>query len=214
MTSRPWPALGPSYDAVAERYEARFADELETKPRDRALLAAFVAALPDDGPVLDVGCGPGQVGASLRPSLSTRAVWGVDLSRAMAARAATRLDGGITADVLRLPFATRRVAGIVAFYSLIHLPREALKPGVRELARVVRPGGKVLASFHEGEGEARIEEFLGAAVPFAATLFLLEELVEAFEEGGLCVDVTERRPPYATEGDTFRLYVGATSTLR
>ena len=209
MTSTPWPALGPSYDAVAPAYQDRFLDELDGKARDRELLAAFAAALPADGPVLDLGCGPGQIGAAVRTS--GRAVIGVDLSRAMAKLAATRLDGGVAGAVLRLPFATSRASGVVAFYSLIHLRRDELAAAVGEVARTLRPGGRVLAAFHEGEGEVRATEFLGAPVPFVATLFGLDELVGAFGAGGLRVELAERRPPYANEGDTVRLYVGATS---
>ena len=210
MSSDPWPSVGRSYDAVAEAYEARFGDELAAKPRDRDLLAAFAATLPHGGVILDVGCGPGQIGAAVR--VGTHPVVGVDLSAAMAQLAAARLDAALAADALRLPVADGRAAGVVAFYSLIHLRRGDLVIAVRELARVLVPGGKVLASFHEGEGEVRIGQFLGADVPLAATLFDLEELFTTFEDGGLRVDVTERRPPYADEGDTVRLYVGATAS--
>ena len=209
MTSAPWPDAGPSYDTVASRYEDRFVDELASKPRDRALLAAFAEALPRHGPIVDIGCGPGQVGAALR--IGSHPVLGIDLSPAMASRAASRLDAAVAADALRLPLATGRASGVVAFYSLIHLRRDDLAVAVREIARVLQPGGTVLASFHEGAGEIRVEEFLGAPVPFAATLYELEEVFATFEDGGLRVELTERRPPYANEGDTVRLYVGATA---
>ena len=140
-------------------------------------------------------------------------VIGVDLSPEMARRSAGRLDAAVAADVRRLPMAAGRVAGVVAFSSLIHLRRHELVPAVRELASVLRPGGRVLASFHEGEGEVRVEEFLGNAVPFAATLFGLDEVVAAFEAGGIGVDIAERRSPYATEGGTGRLYVGGAAAL-
>lgn len=175
MTGAPWPRLAPSYDAVASAYEQRFVDELDGKPRDRELLAAFVEALPSRGPVLDVGCGPGQIGAFVG-SRCDRPVLGVDVSAAMAKAATTRLDGGVVGDVLRLPFASGHVAGVVAFSSLIHLRRGELTAAATEIARVLRPGGQALASFHEGEGEIRVEEFLGEAVPFVATLFALDEL--------------------------------------
>ena len=213
VTSQPWPDLGASYDAVAGDYEQRFLGELAGKPRDRELLAAFLTALPPEGHVLDVGCGPGQIGAfvrGLRADGDPRPVVGVDLSAVMARSAAARLDAGVAADVLALPVRSGRAAGVVAFYSLIHLPRHALVAAVRELARVLAPGGRVLASFHEGEGEVRVDEFLGASVPFAAELYVLDEVVAAFEAGGLRVDVSERRPTYADEGGEFRLYVGAT----
>ena len=56
--------VGVSYDAVAVDYEARFRDELAGKPRDRELLEELAAAVGD--PVLEIGCGPGQVGVYVR----------------------------------------------------------------------------------------------------------------------------------------------------
>jgi trans-aconitate methyltransferase len=55
-----WHALGASCDSVADRYEERFVEELDVKPKDRELLVAFADATC--GPVVDLGCGPGQVG--------------------------------------------------------------------------------------------------------------------------------------------------------
>ena len=208
MTPGSWPALGPSYDAVAPAYEARFLDELAGKPRDRELLTDLAGGVGGGRPVLDVGCGPGQVGAFVRALGPT--VVGVDLSPVMARLAAGRLDGGVTADLARLPFPAGSIGGAVAFYSLIHLRRDLLVPAVAELARVLAPGARLLATFHEGEGELRADEFLGSPVPFVATMFGLEEVVSAFGAGGLRVERAERRPPYETEGPTVRLAVGAT----
>src|SRR5947207_4844730 len=58
-----WHRVRSSYDTVARAYEERFLEELSHKPRDRELLERFAAAVGD--PVVDVGCGPGQIGAFL-----------------------------------------------------------------------------------------------------------------------------------------------------
>ena len=63
-----------------------------------------------------------------------------------------------------LPFASARVGGIVAFYSLFHLRRAELGAVLREFRRVLRPGGRVLFSTHEGEGDAVIDRFLDEPV--------------------------------------------------
>lgn len=68
-----------SYDTVAETYPERIGDELAGKPLDPALLAAL-AEQAGDGPVADLGCGPGHVAAER----GLTAV-GVDLSPAMIA---------------------------------------------------------------------------------------------------------------------------------
>ena len=67
----------------------------------------------------------------------------------------------------------------------------------------------MLFSAHEGDDEVELDRFLEEPVRFGATLFELDELVVASEGAGLEVTLAERRAPYTTESQTFRLYVGA-----
>ncbi len=200
-----WDFLPSSYDAVATTYESRFEDELDDKPRDRELLEALARTAGD--PVADIGCGPGQVGAFVRQR--GRRVVGLDLSPEMARLAKLRLDAALVADMRALPLATDSMGGLVAFYAVIHLRRAELGTALREFRRVLRPSGHVLLSAHEGTGVVELDEFLQEPVPFAATLFGLDELVAATHQAGLEVTVAVRRQPYATEGETVRLYVEA-----
>lgn len=197
--------LRSSYDQVAGAYETTFLDELRGKPRDRQLLGEFAETVGN--PVLEVGCGPGQIGAFVRER--GRRVVGVDLSARMAALAGRRLDASLCADMRSLPIGTATAGGLVAFYSLIHLPRSGVVEVLREFRRVLRPGGCILLSVHEGTGEIERDEFLGEPVRFTATLFELDELVAACSAAQLEVTLAERRAPYASEAQTFRLYVGA-----
>ena len=202
-----WSRLLSSYDTVASAYETRFVDELDAKPRDRELLASFAARVTD--PVVELGCGPGQVGAFLR---NRRHVVGIDLSVEMTRLARRRLDGVAVADIRCLPLADMSVGGIVAFYSLIHLHRRELPAAFAEIARVLRPDAPLLVAVHEGEGEVTRDEFLGESVPFVATLYGLEELVDAARSVDLRVTLTERRGPYPDESGTTRLYLEAIRT--
>lgn len=200
-----WDQVRSSYDTIAGHYEARFHDELREKPRDRELLEEFAAAVHD--PVVEIGCGPGQIGAFVR-DLGRRVV-GVDLSREMVRLARRRLDGAVTADMRALPFTDGRFGGLIAFYSLIHLPRADVVIALREFRRMLRPGGHALFSAHEGSGEVVLDEFAGQPVPMIATLFDLDELVGMCASAGLRVAHAERREHY--EGEvTTRLYVSAT----
>jgi SAM-dependent methyltransferase len=200
-----WDRLSGSYDAVAETYEAAFVDELAGKPRDRELLEALAGSVAD--PVVDLGCGPGQIGIALRER--GRHVVGVDLSRAMARLADARLDSALVADLRALPLGSATVGALVAFYAVIHLPRSDLVAALVEFARVLRPGGRLLLSAHEGEGRIEQSSFLDQPVPFVATLFSLDEVVMAVEAAGLTATLAERRRPYPREHPTVRLYVGA-----
>ncbi|MEU9833413.1 class I SAM-dependent methyltransferase [Streptosporangium sp. NPDC048047] len=142
-----------SYDTVAERYAAEIGDELEGKPLDRALLDAF-AELTSDGPVVDVGCGPGQATAHLaRRGART---FGADLSPAMCAVAhrATALPFA-AADMTALPIRSRSVSGILCWYAVIHLSPSERAAAYTEFARVLRPAGHALLAFHTGDDDTR-----------------------------------------------------------
>lgn len=54
-----------SYDAIAASYREHYARELGAKPFDRAFLDELARGVPGRGGVLDLGCGPGHIGAYL-----------------------------------------------------------------------------------------------------------------------------------------------------
>ena len=202
-----WDRLRSSYDQVAGRYEETFRDELGEKPYDRRLLDRWVTAV--ENPVLEVGCGPGQVGAYLQERGCQ--VVGTDLSLGMARLAARRLPSAAVADLRALPIRRGSVGAVLAYYSIIHVPRPQLDGALSEFRRVLRPDGRLLLSAHEGDGEFAADQFLGEPVPFVATFFSLGELVVATRSAGMEVTLAERRPPYEAEHPTVRLYVEARS---
>jgi len=132
-----------SFDAVAGTYAATFSDELAGKPLDRALLSAFAELVPA-GPVVDVGCGPGYVTAHLA-SLGLD-VSGIDLSPGMvevARRAYPSLPFSV-GSMLALELADGSVAGLIAYYSIVNIPRQTVysletvgdKPSLRFIVNV------------------------------------------------------------------------------
>jgi SAM-dependent methyltransferase len=188
---------------VATKYEERFRDELQGKARDRELLESLAGSVGD--PIVEIGCGPGHIGVFVRER--GRCVIGLDLSHEMSKLASRRLDGAVTADMRSLPLRTAAVGGILAFYSIIHLRRPELESVLRAFHRALRPGGRILLSAHEGQGEVGDAEFLGEPAPVAATLFQLSELIETASGAGFDILRAERREPYPSEGQTVRLYV-------
>jgi SAM-dependent methyltransferase len=202
-------ALRASYDVVADAYVREFFDELSRKPFDRALLDAFAAACPTPGLVLDVGCGPGHVARYLSERGVTAA--GVDLSPAMVA-VARRLNPDLEfseADMRALPFGSESLAGIAAFYSVIHIPRTEVPEVLTEFRRVLVDYGRLLLSVHGGAGIVRRDDFLGQPAPFEATLFSLSEIAAMVEQAGFWVDEAHQRAPYDFEHPTPRIYVAA-----
>ena len=142
-----------SYDTVADSYAGQTREALDGTPYVRAALALFaeLVSAGGGGPVADVGCGPGHVTARLHDSGLD--AFGIDLSPVMI-DVARREHPGLRFEVgsmTDLPLADASVAGLVAFWSLIHLPDHAL-PGVfGHFRRALRPGGPLLLGFHVGE---------------------------------------------------------------
>ena len=201
-----WPDIRHTYDVVAEDYADRFADELAGKPMDRKLLDTFAEEVA--GPILDVGCGPaGHVARYLADRGAD--VAGVDLSPISVEAARTRnpdlrFD---TADMRALPHADASFAGIIAFYSVVHLRRPDIPAALAEFHRVLRPGGRLLMSMHGGQDEIGADDWFDRGVSVRVTLVTLPELASLLEAAGFTITAQHERHPEPTEHPTPRLYV-------
>jgi SAM-dependent methyltransferase len=142
-----------SYDTDASGYADEVRGLLAGRPYLRASLALFTTLVQEagGGPVADVGCGPGYVAGHLHDAGLD--VIGIDLSSEMVAIARRdypdlRFDVGTMTD---LDLADESLVGLVAFWSVIHVPDDAV-PGVfQEFRRVLRPQGVLLVGFHVGD---------------------------------------------------------------
>lgn len=210
MTSRDWNGLlVESYNRVAEGYAEQFFDELDRKPFDRDLLDRYADTVGGHGRVCDLGCGPGHVARYLQARGVE--VLGVDISPRMV-DVARRLNPGIPFDVgdmLALGMPDSSLAGVVAFYSIIHLARSVVPRALDEMMRVLRPGGVALISVHGGEGELHADEFLGQTVSIDASLFQPAEMKTLLESAGFRVEEVLSREPYEFEFQSQRVYIRA-----
>ncbi|MEU4468106.1 class I SAM-dependent methyltransferase [Streptomyces sp. NPDC024017] len=137
---------------VQEFFTARAADWDSRFPDDGPAYAAAVAelGLRAGDRVLDAGCGTGRALPPLRAAVgASGVVLGADLTPAMlreAVRAGRDRDGQLLlTDVASLPLRSRSLDAVFGAGLISHLGSPA--EDLRELARVVRPGG-VLALFH------------------------------------------------------------------
>ncbi|WP_330439569.1 class I SAM-dependent methyltransferase [Micromonospora sp. NBC_00821] len=154
MTVDDWlTATRTSYDTVAVSYAHLVRDLLAEAPYERAALASFAELVQGagGGPVADVGCGTGRITAYLH-TLGVDA-FGIDLSPGMIDVARRdhpelRFEIGSMTD---LELADGSVAGLVAWYSLIHIPDDEVGVVLAHFRRVVRPGGPLLLGFHVGD---------------------------------------------------------------
>lgn len=223
MTGVEYPGeLRRSYDRMAPAYRDHFARELEHKPFDRIFLDRVAAVIDRSEWVIDLGSGPGQIGAYLI-GRDVRIV-SVDLSLAMLREAAFLVPAGgrVQADMRFLPFGTCSVGGIVAFYSLIHIPPDELAGTLNELHRVLRIGGHVALTTHvtsppdrgaavrqEGSLALHVEEMLSTPVDLDFYFYGVAELVPELEQTGFSVVDSTERDPYAPdiEAQSRRAYV-------
>ncbi len=212
MADEPTVDTAGSYDLIAAEYSRRIAHELDGKPLDRALLDRFAERLRGRGIVCDLGCGPGHVARFLAERELD--VIGVDLSPGMVAQA-TALNPGIpfgVGDMLALDVDDGAWAGIVAFYSIIHIPREQVVLALGEMRRVLTPGGALLLAFHIGNETLHVDEMWANAVALDFAFFEPAEMVGYLEQSGYLVEEVIERDPYApdVEHQSRRAYILAT----
>jgi demethylmenaquinone methyltransferase/2-methoxy-6-polyprenyl-1,4-benzoquinol methylase len=131
-------AVRTMFDSIAPRYD--MVNRIMTFGLDRLWRQRTVAALDlaAGSPVLDLACGTGDLCRDLA-SAGLRPV-GVDLSFGMLRHARTTVPL-VQGDGLALPFPDGSFDGVVSGFALRNFV--ALAPVFAELARVVRPGGRV-----------------------------------------------------------------------
>lgn len=201
--------------------------ELESQYRDTARLAArgrlhakysridwfaWVAErldLPPGARVLDLGCGAGwfwsgRLGAGLDVELTL-----CDLSAGMVRAALANLDGAagacaLVADASALPLQEGAFDAVVAMHMLYHLPDP--EAGLSEIARVLKPGGRVFVTTNGADSLRRLHRLAAAAYPApdsdpAAQVFGIAQAEAALRErfSGVatqrCLDVLDCSDP-------------------
>jgi SAM-dependent methyltransferase len=169
-------ALRRGYAPVARAYHEQLGDELAGKPLDCALLDVFARRVGSGAPVCDAGCGPGHVARYLRDR--GVAVEGVDLSPAMVAEA-TRRHPDISfrvGNLTDLGGETDPFAAVLAFYSLIHLSREAVAGALVRIRERLRPRGLLFVAFHVRSETLHLDEWWGRPVSIDFTFFEVDEM--------------------------------------
>jgi SAM-dependent methyltransferase len=162
MTASPAPTTQDYYDRFAPNYEAerhhgyhKLIDELEL-----GLIRRFGAGKD----VFEAGCGTGLL---LREAATVaRSALGLDLSRGMLGPARGRGLRVVQGSLTDVPLASGSVDLVYSMKVLAHIPD--IERAVRELARLVRPGGHLLLEFYNPMSLRYLAKRLGGPGAIAA----------------------------------------------
>ena len=179
------------YDRMAERY-------LATKdPEDPLALAALedlASLLPSGAAVLDLGCG---AGVPVTRWLADRgfAVTGVDVSARQLELARTNVPEGafLKADMSVVDFAPETFDTVVAFHSIIHVPRTGHPALLESIHRWLKPGGVFLATITVTDYEGKDENWEGWGAPMAWSHYDSKANVAMLREAGFEIRYAEPR---------------------
>ncbi len=175
-----------AFDRIGEHYDEAF-------PHKDGQVAAgdwLVRQLPEGSRVLDVGCGTGIPTARQLADAGHR-VTGIDISDGMLALA--RRDVPVaefrSMDAVDLDSSLGGFSAVVAFFSLLMLPRAEIPPVLEKIHDLLEPGGHFLLSMVEADLDDTPIRFLGNQI--RVTGYMRDELRALVTKAGF--EVTEMR---------------------
>lgn len=130
-----------------------YADLVQDTVEKDALFAAFLAALPNQSHVLDLGCGPGHFAAAI--AARGHSVTASDAVQEMVDLASKH--DGVQAQLATFDDITGDdiYDGIWANFSLLHAPREAMPAHLAALRKALKPKGAFHIALKLGTGSKR-----------------------------------------------------------
>ncbi len=109
-----------------------------------------------------------------------------------------------------MEFENDSIAGAVAFYAIVHFTEEQVGVAFKEVLRVLKPGGLFLFTYHIGEEDIHVDEFLGKKVDIDFMFFATDFILGCLEDSGFeKIDIVEREPYPGVEYESRRAYVFA-----
>ncbi|WP_150241252.1 class I SAM-dependent methyltransferase [Nocardiopsis quinghaiensis] len=210
------PTQANDYDGFAEAYAADNESNLLNAYYERPAMVSLAGDVADRR-ILDAGCGAGPLSAALRDRGAV--VTGVDASAGMLALARRRLGDDADLHVADLgdplPFADGAFDDVVASLVLHYL--QDWGPTLAEMRRVLRPGGRLIASVQHPFVDYAIQDprpdysattsytgeftFNGRSVPLRFWRRPLHAMTDAFTAAGFRLAViSEPQPDPAARG--------------
>lgn len=188
----------PGYDPQTVAFYAREAANYAASGAGGigADLDAFLARLKPGAAILELGCGSGRDAEYM--AARGFAVEPTDGVAEMAAQAAARLGRPVATLRFDELEAVERYDGVVAAYSLLHVPRDGLADVLTRIWRALKPGGWHIATYKTAHEEGR--DTLGRYYNYPSEA----ELLAYYAAAGAWTDMT-------SEPGELRGYDGAVS---
>lgn len=186
---RPSAQTAAAYSRRSAEYIVRFDNVSSVNRGDRDRITQWATGIA--GPLLDAGCGPGQWTGHLA-GLGCD-IEGVDLTPEFIEHARARYPGPHfqVADFANLPFDRGSLAGVLAWFSLIHLSLDELRRVLHEFGRSLTDEGELLVGYFSGSDTAVFDHKVAAAYTWS-TRRMAAELESA---GFIVTDTWHTNPP-------------------
>jgi ubiquinone/menaquinone biosynthesis C-methylase UbiE len=173
--------------------------------RDLTVWCLDIAALEPGHAVLDIGCGGGASTRALAERVPSGAVTAIDFSPRMVRQARRRNAAAIRsgqvsvheADVGDLPFEDGRFERAVAIETVLFWPDP--ETALREIRRVLKPGGRLVVCVDASKDSPRREEWIQGAEALGYSLYSGAEL-DALLTGAGFTDVDVQSRPEVGRG--------------
>lgn len=192
------------YDLVAERY---LATKDAGDPATLSALEGLSDRLSPGAAVLDLGCG---AGVPVTRWLAGRyVVTGVDVSARQLGLARQNAPEAtfVKADMTALDFGRESFDAVVAFHSIIHVPRAEHRALLGSIHRWLKPGGYFLATLSVGAWEGGEADWEGWGAPMRWSHHDRDTNVRLLREAGFRIPSAEPRTTAGTGGDEEWLWV-------
>lgn len=138
------------YNEAAETLEKIFGIDREEEEEEVKVLSDFSSRIPSNSRVLDAGCGNGAYSRILSETFE---VIGVDISEKQIELAIQNTPKAefFCQDMTKLTFPDEYFNGILAYYSIIHVPREEHHELLKDFHRMLQINGNILMTFHSSD---------------------------------------------------------------
>jgi len=177
-----------TYNQLAKEYDEETADFWERFPR--TIIDNFLDLTK--GRVLDIGSGPGRDGLILKKAGLD--VVCLDASGEMIKLSSQKGLESVLGDFCDLPFEEKVFDGVWSYTTLLHIPKLEVEKPLKEINRVLKPGGTFGLGLIEGDMEL-YRESSGVGMPRWFSFYTKEEVENLLDKNGFEVVHFEQFKP-------------------